>query len=179
MSWLHLFTSGPVLGPPRGWQMQPGPCLCLLCSLLLLPHWMHSLRSLLPTAASVSSPSVMDDHNNSACLAPWQKVLGELMKACRLHTQGAPPGQHCCPWNWHQAWWRRISSSCCGDGTTEGRKEAGLGAGDVAQLLVLAWHALGCEFNSQQCVNQARWHMPSIPILQCKKSVGAILSYIA
>lgn len=51
------------------------------------------LCSLLPTAASVSSQSVMDDHNNAACLAPWQTVLAELMKACRLHTQGAPPGQ--------------------------------------------------------------------------------------
>lgn len=56
------------------------------------PH-LCLLYSLLPTAASVSSQSVMDDHNNAACLAPWQTILAELMKACRLHTQGAPPGQ--------------------------------------------------------------------------------------
>lgn len=78
----HSSTSSPqgwVLRAGRGSQPPP-PHLCLLCSLL-------------PTAASVSSQLVMDDHNNAACLAPWQTVLAELMKACRLHTQGAPPGQ--------------------------------------------------------------------------------------
>lgn len=38
-------------------------------------------------------PLVMDDHNNGACLAPWQRGLVELMEACRLHTQGVPLGQ--------------------------------------------------------------------------------------
>lgn len=86
MSWPHLFTSGP-------WQMEPGPCECLRGSLLLPSHWTGSPSSLLPTTASVSSQPVMDDHNNSTSLTPWQRVLGELMKACRLHTQGVPPGQ--------------------------------------------------------------------------------------
>lgn len=90
MSWLHLFTSGP-------WQTEPGPSQGLCSSLLLLSHWTCSPCSLLPTSASVSSQSMMDDHNNSACLDPWQRGLGELMKACRLHTQGVPPGQQALP----------------------------------------------------------------------------------
>lgn len=71
------------LVPP--WQPRPPP--------LPLDTLARSPGSLLLTTASVSSLLVMDDHNNSACLAPWQRGLSELMKACRLHTQGVPPGQ--------------------------------------------------------------------------------------
>lgn len=87
----HGSTFSPQ-GPGR-WSQVPVSASAAASSSSPIGHAHPLTRQPPPHNCLSFFPSVMDDHNNSTCLAPWQRGLGELMKACRLHTQGVPPGQ--------------------------------------------------------------------------------------